>query len=405
MLAVLRRYPTSVNLLLASSLILTLGRAITLPYLVIFLSSQFSLGISEIGLVVGIALVAGSLLSVYGGYLTDKGSSFHLILGFTALFVLGFIGMCMTHRLWLFFIFLVLFNFAYSVIDVVVKATLGRVLPEAEQASVFSVRYTLINIGYAVGPFIGAGLAHLDMRLPFVVSALLGVVSLLTYYNFGDRQLSPVDRARAPVSFIGVGRILLRDKRLVCFTLGGLLSAVVFGQFTAYLSQFLVTTGTPEFAYSIISSVVAVNAVVVICLQFVVGKRISQQHLNLWLTAGFSLFLLGVTGFALSSTVLHWSLAMAVFTLGEIIVFPAEYMFIDRIAPQHLRGMYYGAQNLSTLGGALGPVLCGFALAWWAPHFMFYMLAGFIIAGGCFYLIGATYARQHDASEASRRQG
>ncbi|BBP76318.1 MFS transporter [Pseudomonas gingeri NCPPB 3146 = LMG 5327] len=405
MLAVLRRYPTSVNLLLASSLILTLGRAITLPYLVIFLSSQFSLGISEIGLVVGIALVAGSLLSVYGGYLTDKGSSFHLILGFTALFVLGFIGMCMTHRLWLFFIFLVLFNFAYSVIDVVVKATLGRVLPEAEQASVFSVRYTLINIGYAVGPFIGAGLAHLDMRLPFVVSALLGVVSLLTYYNFGDRQLSPVDRARAPVSFIGVGRILLRDKRLVCFTLGGLLSAVVFGQFTAYLSQFLVTTGTPEFAYSIISSVVAVNAVVVICLQFVVGKRISQQHLNLWLTAGFSLFLLGVTGFALSSTVLHWSLAMAVFTLGEIIVFPAEYMFIDRIAPQHLRGMYYGAQNLSTLGGALGPVLCGFALAWWAPHFMFYMLAGFIIAGGCFYLIGAAYARQHDASEASRRQG
>ncbi|MGY2222288.1 MFS transporter [Pseudomonas gingeri] len=405
MLAVLRRYPTSVNLLLASSLILTLGRAITLPYLVIFLSSQFSLGISEIGLVVGIALVAGSLLSVYGGYLTDKGSSFHLILGFTALFVLGFIGMCMTHRLWLFFIFLVLFNFAYSVIDVVVKATLGRVLPEAEQASVFSVRYTLINIGYAVGPFIGAGLAHLDMRLPFVVSALLGVVSFLTYYNFGDRQLSPVDRARAPVSFIGVGRILLRDKRLVCFTLGGLLSAVVFGQFTAYLSQFLVTTGTPEFAYSIISSVVAVNAVVVICLQFVVGKRISQQHLNLWLTAGFSLFLLGVTGFALSSTVLHWSLAMAVFTLGEIIVFPAEYMFIDRIAPQHLRGMYYGAQNLSTLGGALGPVLCGFALAWWAPHFMFYMLAGFIIAGGCFYLIGAAYARQHDASEASRRQG
>ncbi|MGY2284397.1 MFS transporter [Pseudomonas gingeri] len=405
MLAVLRRYPTSVNLLLASSLILTLGRAITLPYLVIFLSSQFSLEISEIGLVVGIALVAGSLLSVYGGYLTDKGSSFHLILGFTALFVLGFIGMCMTHRLWLFFIFLVLFNFAYSVIDVVVKATLGRVLPEAEQASVFSVRYTLINIGYAVGPFIGAGLAHLDMRLPFVVSALLGVVSLLTYYNFGDRQLSPVDRARAPVSFIGVGRILLRDKRLVCFTLGGLLSAVVFGQFTAYLSQFLVTTGTPEFAYSIISSVVAVNAVVVICLQFVVGKRISQQHLNLWLTAGFSLFLLGVTGFALSSTVLHWSLAMAVFTLGEIIVFPAEYMFIDRIAPQHLRGMYYGAQNLSTLGGALGPVLCGFALAWWAPHFMFYMLAGFIIAGGCFYLIGAAYARQHDASEASRRQG
>ncbi|QXI30743.1 MFS transporter [Pseudomonas vanderleydeniana] len=399
MLAVLKRYPTSVNLLLFSTLVLTLGRAITLPYLVIFLSTQFSLAISEIGMTVGCALVAGSLLSVYSGYLTDRGSSFRLILGFTLLFMLGFIGMCVTHRLWLFFLFLVLFNFAYAAIDVVVKATLGRVLAESEQSGVFSARYTLINIGYAVGPFVGAGLAHLDVRLPFVVSALLGAVAFLAYYQFGERHLAPVDRTSVPVSFIGVGRILLKDKRLVCFTLGGVLSAVVFGQFTAYLSQYLVTTTSPEFTYHIISAVVAVNAVVVISLQFLIGKRISHEHLNLWLTAGFTLFLLGVTGFALSSTMLHWSLAMAVFTLGEIIVFPAEYMFIDRIAPAHLRGMYYGAQNLSSLGGAMGPVLCGFALAWWAPQFMFYMLAGFIIAGGCFYLAGASYARQHEAAE------
>ena len=30
-------------------------------------------------------------------------------------------------------------------------------------------------------------------------------------------------------------------------------------------------------------------------------------------------------------------------------VFPAEYMFIDNIAPNHLRGMYYAAQNLSNV--------------------------------------------------------
>lgn len=52
---------------------------------------------------------------------------------------------------------------------------------------------------------------------------------------------------------------------------------------------------------------------------------------------------------------------MLVFTTGEIIVIPAEYMFIDLIAPEHLRGVYYGAQNLSNLGAALGPVMVGFA--------------------------------------------
>jgi hypothetical protein len=58
--------------------------------------------------------------------------------------------------------------------------------------------------------------------------------------------------------------------------------------------------------------VVAVNATVVICLQYIVGKRITHEYLNQWLTAGFSLFLLGVVGFALSTTVLHWALAVAI---------------------------------------------------------------------------------------------
>jgi MFS family permease len=402
MLAVLKRYPASVNLLLSSSLFLTLGRAITLPYLVIYLSSHFGLGISSIGMVVGSALIVGSLLSLYGGYLTDKLSSYRLIVCFTGFFVLGFVGMCLTNQLWLFFLCLVSFNFAYTVIDVVVKAAFGRLVSAAEQSKVFSVRYTLINIGYAVGPFIGAGLAQVNIKLPFMMSSALGLGYLVTFAIYGDRTLSSADASQAPVSFLAMGKILLKDYRLVCFTVGGVLSAVVFGQFTAYISQYLVTTSTPQFTYQVISTVVAVNAAVVICLQYMVGKRISHQYLNQWLIAGFSLFLAGVVGFALATTVLHWALAVAIFTLGEIIVFPAEYMFIDRIAPTHLRGMYYGAQNLSNLGGALGPVLCGFALATQSAHFMFYMLAAFIVAGGCFYQLGASYSKRHDLSTSPR---
>ncbi|MGV8920495.1 MAG: MFS transporter [Pseudomonas sp.] len=398
MLSTFRHYPLTINLLLAGSLILTLGRAITLPYLVIFLSSHFALSTSDIGMVVGSSLIVASLLSVYGGYLADRWPLHRLLLGLTALYVLGFLGMCLTPHLWLFIAFLVAFNFAYSTTAVVIKAGFGKLLPVDERARVFSLRYTLLNIGYAVGPFIGAGLAHMDMNLPFLMSAGLGIGFFIIYALWGDKTLIAAESSESAVSFISVGKILLKDYRLVCFTVGGVLSAVVFGQFTAYLSQYLVVTSTPEYTYQVISAVVAVNAVVVVGLQFFVGRYITNQHLNLWLTAGLSLFLLGVVGFALSTSVLHWSLAMAIFTLGEIIVFPVEYMFIDRIAPEHLRGMYYGAQNLSNLGGALGPVLCGFALATQSAHFMFYMLAAFIIAGGCFYLMGASFSRrQHNA--------
>ena len=104
------------------------------------------------------------------------------------------------------------------------------------------------------------------------------------------------------------------------------------------------------------------------------------------------------TASGLSTSLMCWVLSMAIFTLGEIIVFPAEYMFIDIIAPEPLRGMYYGAQNLGNVGAALGPVLCGMVLATQPAHAMFYMLALFVVAGGLLYSLGACLAGRVNAA-------
>jgi MFS family permease len=391
MLTTLKNYPTTINLLLSASLILTLARAITLPYLVIYLSGSFSLSVADIGLVVGSTLIIGSLLSLYGGFLVDKMSSYRLILGFSGVFTLGFLGTFLARDLWLFYSCLVLINLAYAVIDIAVKSGFGSLLPVTDRSEVFSIKYTLTNIGYAVGPFLGAAMAKLDISLPFLLSAGLGAGFFIIYFVWGNRDLNVTDEAQQPVPFLAVGKLLLQDYRLVCFTLGGLLSAVVFGQFSAYLSQYLVVIATPESTYQIISTIVATNALMVISLQYVIGRRISHRHLNLWLAAGLGMFMMGLAGFAQSTSILFWVISMAIFTVGEIIVFPVEYMFIDRIAPDNLRGMYYGAQNLSNLGAALGPVLCGVVLATQPPHYIFYMLALFIVAGGMFYILGATH--------------
>ncbi|NTZ70078.1 MFS transporter [Pseudomonas protegens] len=389
MLRTLKSYPKAINLLLAGTLVLTLARAITLPYLVIYLSSAFGLQVSDIGLVIGSSMILGSLLSLYGGFLVDRTPSYRLILACCALFTLGFIGAFSARQLWLFYLCLVLVNLAYAVIDIAIKAGFAQRLSVEQRSEAFSIKYTLTNIGYAVGPFLGAGLARLDISLPFLISAALGAGFLAIHMRWGDRQPSAAGPTPAPLSFAALGKQLLRDYRLVCFTLGGLLSAVVFGQFSAYLSQYLVVTASAQDTYRIISTLVATNALLVIALQYAIGRRITQRHLSRWLALGLGLFLLGVSGFGLATSLALWVLSMVVFTLGEIIVFPAEYMFIDLIAPEHLRGLYYGAQNLSNLGGALGPILCGMLLASHPAHWIFYMLAAFIIAGGLFYWLGA----------------
>ncbi|KQM50510.1 MFS transporter [Pseudomonas sp. Leaf15] len=394
MLATLKHYPPALNLLLSASLILTLARAITLPYLVIYLSGHFGLSIADIGLVIGSTLIIGSLLSLYGGFLVDRMRSYRLMLTFCAVFTLGFLGAAVAPVLWLFYLCLVAVNLAYAVIDIAVKAGFGSLLPVDRRSEAFSIKYTLTNIGYAVGPFLGARLATVDASLPFMLSAGLGAGFLLIYGVWGDRHLLTAEANPPAIAFLAVGTLLLRDYRLVCFTLGGLLSAVVFGQFTAYLSQYLIVTTTPQETYRIISTLVATNALMVISLQYSLGKRISPRYLNRWLAAGLSLFILGLGGFALSTTLVMWVLSMAIFTLGEIIVFPAEYMFIDNIAPNHLRGMYYAAQNLGNVGAALGPVLCGWVLATQPAYSMFYMLVFFVVAGGLMYCLGGSIGSQ-----------
>lgn len=396
MLVALKRYPLQINLLLGGTFLLTMGRAITLPYLVIYLSTQFGLPVNRIGLIMGGALFGGSLLSLYGGFLIDRMPGFRLILGFGSCFVAAFAGMLLTSQLWLFFLFLLGFNFAYSVTDVVVKTLFGRLLPAGEQGRAFSVRYTLINLAYAIGPFIGAALAQWHTHVPFVVSAALGGLFLLAFLRYGDRSMRPA-QGTAPPSFIAVMGVLAKDQRLMSFTIGGVLTAVVFGQFSAYLSQYLVATGTAEYAYQVIQTLLGVNAVTVIALQYLLGKRIGNEHLQRWLIVGLGLFVLGIIGFGLSHNLWHWGLAMVVFTLGEIIVIPAEYMFIDRIAPPHLRGIYYGTQNLANLGGAFGPILVGWFLALFAPHWVFVMLGAFIIGGGVFYVIGSSLGNRPTA--------
>lgn len=328
MLRTLKSYPKAINLLLAGTLVLTLARAITLPYLVIYLSSAFGLQVSDIGLVIGSSMILGSLLSLYGGFLVDRTPSYRLILACCALFTLGFIGAFSARQLWLFYLCLVLVNLAYAVIDIAIKAGFAQRLSVEQRSEAFSIKYTLTNIGYAVGPFLGAGLARLDISLPFLISAALGAGFLAIHMRWGDRQLSAAGPTPAPLSFAALGKQLLRDYRLVCFTLGGLLSTVVFGQFSAYLSQYLVVTTSAEATYRIISTLVATNALLVIALQYAIGRRITQRHLSRWLALGLGLFLLGVSGFGLATSLALWVLSMVVFTLGEIIVFPAEYMHV-----------------------------------------------------------------------------
>ncbi|WP_194789424.1 MFS transporter [Pseudomonas sp. UFMG81] len=395
MLRALRSYPSAVRLLLLTTFTLTTARAITLPYLVVYLSAHMALSVGQTGLLVGGAMFLASLLSLYGGHLVDTLRSHTLIVASTLVFALAIAGMVASTSAVLFFCFLVVANLAQSVVDIAAKAGFCALLPEDRRGEVFAIKYTFNNIAWAAGPMLGVLLIEASDHLPFLVSALIGLGLSLLYQRLGERGLLSQGEDKPAAGFAQVALGMLRDRRLVCFTLGGVLSAVVFGQFTAYLSQYLVVSiHDPAEVARLVSYLVTTNALTVIALQYLIGRRIARQHLMPWLMAGMAMFVAGLLGFSLAGSALAWCLAMLVFTLGEIIVIPAEFMFIDLIAPEHLRGVYYGAQNLSNLGAGLGPMLVGLALGHMAPAAVFYLLIGSVLLAAVFYWLGTRGAQQ-----------
>lgn len=395
MLRALKSYPAAVRLLLLTTFTLTTARAITLPYLVVYLSAHMALSIGQTGLLVGGAMFLASLLSLYGGHLVDTLRSHTLIVASALVFALAIAGMVASTSAVLFFCFLVVANLAQTVVDIAAKAGFCALLPEDQRGEVFAIKYTFNNIAWAAGPMLGVLLIEADDHLPFLASALIGLGLSLAYHRLGERGLASQGEDAPAAGFIQVALGMLRDRRLVCFTLGGVLSAVVFGQFTAYLSQYLVVSiHDPAEVARLVSYLVTTNALTVIALQYLIGRRIARQHLMPWLMAGMAMFVAGLLGFSLAGSAPAWCLAMLVFTLGEIIVIPAEFMFIDLIAPEHLRGIYYGAQNLSNLGAGLGPMLVGLALGYMVPAAVFYLLIGSVVLAAVFYWLG-TRGAQH----------
>lgn len=116
----------STSALLASSLLLTIGRGATLPFMTIYLSRQYSLSVDLIGYAMTIALTIGVVFSLGFGILADKfDKKRYMLLAITA-FASGFIAIPLVNNVTLVVLFFALINCAYSVFATVLKAWFCR---------------------------------------------------------------------------------------------------------------------------------------------------------------------------------------------------------------------------------------------------------------------------------------
>lgn len=357
--------------LLASSLLLTIGRGATLPFMTIFLTRQYQLEVDKIGYALSIALTVGVVFSMGFGILADKFDKKRYMLIAVLAFICGFIAIPLVNSVSLVVFFFALINCAYSVFSTVLKAWFADVLSPEKKARIFSLNYTFLNIGWTVGPPIGTLLVMHSINLPFWLAAACAALPLVGIQLFVQRTSAAIAQDNATQWSPSV---LLRDRALMWFTLSGLLASFVGGSFASCISQYVLVVADSDFAEKVVAVVLPVNAAVVVALQYAVGRRLSASNIRPLMTFGTLCFVLGLGGFILSdSSLLLSGISAAVFTLGEVIYAPGEYMLIDNIAPAGMKASYFSAQSLGWLGAAFNPMITGSILTH-MPHWSLFVV-------------------------------
>lgn len=366
--------------LLASSLLLTIGRGATLPFMTIYLTRVYNMSVENIGYALTIALTIGVVFSMGFGILADKFDKKRYMLISILAFIAGFVAIPLVHNVTLVVVFFALINCAYSVFSTVLKAWFSDVLTSSEKARVFSLNYSFLNIGWTIGPPIGTLLVMYSLQLPFWLAAFCAALPLV-FIQFYVQKSVAADAEHAPVPW--QPSVLLRDKALFWYTLSGLLASYVGGSFASCISQYVLAADyDSDFAQNVVAVVLPVNAAVVVSLQYLIGRRITASNIRPLMALGTLFFVLGLGGFILSgSNLIYWGIAAAVFTVGEIIYAPGEYMLIDNIAPPGMKASYFSAQALGWLGAAANPMITGIILTH-LPHWSLFavMMAAIVIA-------------------------
>lgn len=355
--------------LLASSLLLTIGRGATLPFMTIYLTRQYSMKVDTIGYAMSIALVVGVIFSLGFGILADKFDKKRYMLIAVMFFIAGFVAIPLVNSIPLVVFFFALINCSYSVFSTVLKAYFSDTLAASTKARVFSLNYSFLNIGWTIGPPIGTLLVMHSINLPFWLAAICAAFPLLFIQRYVERII-PGEMTEKPVAWSP--SVLLHDRALLWFTLSGLLASFVGGSFASCLSQYVLTIGDSTFAEKVVAVILPVNAAVVVTLQYAIGRKLTANNLRPLMTFGTVCYVLGLAGFMMSgNNLVYWGLAAAVFTLGEIIYAPGEYMLIDNIAPPGMKASYFSAQALGWLGAAFNPLLTGQILTHFPPLTLF----------------------------------
>jgi MFS family permease len=368
--------------------VLSRGSAfMTLPFLSIYLSRHMDLSPIIIGVTVGMSPLMATVGGFIGGHLSDRFGRKPVML--IALFTVAFVyyGFTVATGPGWFILLNALNGLSNSFFEPTAQALMADLTEKEKRMKVYSLRYTAMNIGASVGPLIGAYLASTSAKLSFAITGTFYLFYGMVLVFFLQKLVFPkVENIKKGASIGDAFRIVKRDKALRYLILGIILVNMGYVQIDSNLPQIL--EGTVENGVVIFSMLITINAIMVVVLQMPISHIAEKFRLMQVMVVGAVFMAAGLIGFSFVNGWVTAIAAMVLLTVGEILIFPSNSMMIDQLAPEHLRGTYFGAAQFRKIGNFLGPVIGGFLLSHFQGQIMFWTIALLTLGSIIFFSIG-----------------
>ncbi len=379
--AELRGFPPALWVLTGGQFINRFG-SFVFPFLALFLS-QRGFTPAHVALVLG-AIAAGQMLSPFvGGYLADaigRRNTITIALTGGALTILS-LYYCETLG-WL-VLMSGLHGFVSQMFSPAANALLSDVVPEEQRVTAYAIFRLALNAGYAAGPAMAGLLYTRAPALIFWGDALTTLIFAAGAFWLLPHGLRTVEgRVSSPAvawaSWREASVDLVQNRPFLQLLIAKLLMAISFAQAFNVLAIDTDSRGIVPFEYGLI---MGFNGALIMAVELPLVRWIKRYPARRVLTIGFTMIGLGCASFPWAETLMGFFVAMAIYTLGEMISLPISAAYAAKLAPPQFRGRYFGylglawgAASLAASAGVWAYSLLG--ASWWIWSGVFGLVAG-----------------------------
>ena len=366
-----------------------LGGNFIYPFFALYVTARFGVGLTEVGLMLG-AMTAGNIIGgLISGNLSDRyGRKIMMLSGllFSGLFSLSIIFIT---RFEMLFFAAVMVGLLGSLGGPASRAMMVDLLPEEKRASGFGVLRVVFNLTVAIGTLIGGFASDYSFNWLFIGDAVTSAITffiVLKYLKETKPETAPSETTEAAASPKGYLAVL-RDKNYILLLVVIMLSFAVLMQMLSTLSVYM--RDVHYFPNKYYGYILSMNAIMVVIMQFWISRQAEKIPPLLAMVVGSFFATIGYAMFGFVKGIMMFALAMAILTIGEMVIDPMSQTLAAKFAPQDMRARYMAVLGFSiTLSNLFTPYLAGLLIDNYNPNWIWYTcgIIGILTMAGYTYL-------------------